>query len=66
MKKIEFYISDNDLDRLFAIKEIQGKDDLTGNEFAEKILEVYLHKFFPAIPEYDDNGKLLNRHSYRG
>lgn len=65
-KKIEFYISDYDLDRLFAIKEIQGKDDLTGNEFAEAILEQYLHRLFPATPEYDDDGNLLNGDRYRG
>ena len=65
MPKIEFYISGNDLDRLFAIKKLQGKDDLTGNDFAEELLERELHRLFPSIPEYDD-GNLLNGDRYRG
>lgn len=31
--KLEFYISDNDMDRLFALKEDAGKDNLSGNEY---------------------------------
>lgn len=66
MPEIKFFISDNDLDRLFAIKEIQGHDALTGNEFAERILVHELHKLFPSIPEYDDDGRLINADKYRG
>jgi hypothetical protein len=66
MPEIKFYISGNDLDRLFAIKSLQGKDKLTGNDFAEELLTRELHRLFPAIPDFDDNGRLLNAGSYRG
>lgn len=39
-----FYLSDADTERLFAIKELQGLDDLTGNEFARKLLEEELYR----------------------
>jgi len=32
-------LSNNDFDKLFAIKKSQGKNNLTGNEFAKEILE---------------------------
>ena len=66
MPKIEFNISNNDLERLFAIKKLQGKDDLTGNDFAEELLERELYRLFPTTPEYDDDGNLLNGDRYRG
>lgn len=47
MVKLEFYLSDADMDRLWAIKEKQGKDNLTGNEFAKEILEVALYNLHP-------------------
>ena len=64
--KIEFYIDDSDFDRLYAIKTLQGLDDLTGNEFAERLLHSKLYSLFPAIPEYDEAGQLLNADKYRG
>ena len=39
---------------------------LTGNDFAEELLTRELHRLFPAIPDFDDNGRLLNAGSYRG
>lgn len=45
--KLEFYISDSDMDRLWAIKERQGKNDLTGNEFAKELLENELYRLHP-------------------
>lgn len=60
MTEFSFYLSDADTERLFAIKELQGRDDLTGNEFARLLLENELYRLFPAIPQYDDNGQLLN------
>lgn len=65
MVKFEFWLGDNDYDRLYAIKKIQGEDDLSGNEFAEKLVTAELHRLFPSIPEYDDNGRLLNADKYR-
>lgn len=45
--KLEFYISDEDMDRLWAIKEAQGKRELTGNEFARELLSAELHRLHP-------------------
>ena len=39
MVKFEFYLSYDDADRLFDLKEAVGEDDLTANEFAEKLLK---------------------------
>lgn len=66
MAMLEFYLSDTDLDRIFAIKELQGKNNLTGNEFAAELLHNTLVNLFPATPKYDDNGQLINRDSYKG
>ena len=55
-----------DVDRLFAIKELQGADDLTGNEFARLLLERELRRLFPATPSFDDDGKLVNAEKCRG
>ena len=60
MTEFSFYLSDADTERLFAIKELQGRNDLTGNEFARLLLENELYRLFPAVPQYDDNGQLLN------
>lgn len=58
MEKLEFYITDEDLDRLWAIKEECEKDDkrgrefadMTGNEFARYLLENELHRLHPKKP----------------
>lgn len=60
MTEFNFYLSEADTERLFAIKELQGLDDLTGNEFARLLLENELYRLFPAVPQYDDSGRLLN------
>ena len=44
MTEFTFYLSDADTERLFAIKELQGRDDLTGNEFARMLLEEELYR----------------------
>lgn len=66
MTEFSFYLSETDADRLFAIKDLQGQGDLTGNEFARRLLENELQRLFPAVPQYDDNGQLVNADSYRG
>lgn len=40
MVKIEFYISDEDYDLLYELKEKYNKNDLTGNEYAKLLLEL--------------------------
>ena len=56
MVKFEFYLSDENTDRVFALKKSAGKDDLTGNEYAQKLLEGLLYKIHPEHPEFDELG----------
>lgn len=59
--KFEFYLSDDDTERLFAIKEDKGKDDLTGNEYAKELLMRELHRLHPSRVKYDDDtGERVN------
>ena len=48
MTEFSFYLSDADTERLFAIKELQGRDDLTGNECARLLLEDAIYRQFAA------------------
>lgn len=66
MPDINFYLTNSAMDRLFAIKKLQGKDDMTGNEFAAQMLEDELYRLFPAAPNFDEHGNLLNPERYRG
>jgi hypothetical protein len=52
--KFEFYLSEEDTERLFAVKEDKGKFNLTGNEYARELLEGLLHKMHPSIVRYDN------------
>lgn len=56
MVKFDFYLSDEDTDRIFALKKAAGKDDLTGNEYARELLEGLLYKMHPKCPEFDEMG----------
>lgn len=66
MTEFNFYLSDNDTERLFAIKKLQGRDNMTGNDFARELLESALYRLFPAVPEVDENGNVLNADKYKG
>ena len=46
-ERLEFYISDENVDRLWAIKEKEGRTELTGNEFAAILLERTLIRLHP-------------------
>lgn len=39
MVELNFYVSEKDFDRLMDLKEAEGKNDLTGNEYARELLE---------------------------
>lgn len=54
MVKLEFYISDDNMDRLWAIQERQGKPSMTGNEFAKELLETELRRLHPRKVEYEE------------
>jgi hypothetical protein len=66
MTEFSFSLSREDTDRLFIIKDSQGKDGMTANEFAQELLERELHRLFPPAPRYDEDGELLNGDAYQG
>jgi hypothetical protein len=66
MVELNFYISDEDMERLFLIKDIQGKRNLTGNDFARELLENELYRLFPDAPRFNECGELINRDAYKG
>ncbi|EET62390.1 hypothetical protein BRYFOR_05425 [Marvinbryantia formatexigens DSM 14469] len=47
--KFEFYLSEEDFDRLYEIKRERGKSDMSGNEFAKELLEKEIHRLHPGI-----------------
>lgn len=51
--KFEFFLSDEDTERLFAVKEDHGLDELTGNEYAKRLLEDKLRQLHPNRVKYD-------------
>lgn len=57
MPMFEFWLGNEDADRLFSVKATQGKDNLTGNDFARELLERELYRLHPNVPEFDENGK---------
>lgn len=56
MAKFEFWLGMEDTDRLFAIKQQQGEDELTGNEFAKALLVRELHRLHPSVVKFDEDG----------
>ena len=52
--KLDFYISDDNMDRLWAIKEKDGKVELTGNQYAKMLLERTLKQLHPERVETKD------------
>lgn len=50
MPEIKFDVSMDTIDRLFILKEQQGKRNLTGNEFAAELLEELLRERVPNLP----------------
>ena len=51
MVKFEFYLSEEDTDRLFILKEQAKKYHLTGNEYAKEILLLVLRERCPILPD---------------
>lgn len=64
MTDFYFTLSAEDTDRIFAIKALQGREDLTANQFAQLLLERELRRLFPVPPKYDEEGRLLNPDDY--
>lgn len=57
MPMFEFWLGVEDTDRLFSVKAAQGKNDLTGNEFARELLEKELYSLHPNVVRFDENGE---------
>lgn len=55
MPQFEFWLGCEDTDRLFSVKAAQGKNELTGNEFARELLEKELYRLHPGVVRYDEN-----------
>lgn len=56
MIRLEFWLSDDNVERLFAIKRKQGKNQMTGNEFAKELLEKELYRLHPKRVKIDECG----------
>ena len=54
MVRFEFYLSDSDYDRLYAIKDREGKYEMTGNEFAKELLEGVLYRLHPRKVQHEE------------
>lgn len=50
MVKFEFYLTDDDFDRMSVIKKRAGKETLTFNEFAKELLHKELYRLQPTRP----------------
>ena len=64
--KLEFDLSFDARERLWAIKSLQDKDNRTAGEFARDLLEAELWRLFPGKPDFDEQGNLTNPEAYRG
>lgn len=64
--RLEFDISFDARERLWAVKEAQGKADLTAGDFARELLEAELKRLFPGKPDFDEQGHLANPEGYKG
>lgn len=53
--KLEFYLEDSYVERLLAVKEEEGKDIFSVNEFAKELLERELYRLHEAPVKYDEN-----------
>lgn len=58
--KLEFYLSDDDYDRLLALGKKEGKDNMYVNDYAKDIVENYLYKHHPQRVVFDeDTGEII-------
>lgn len=65
MTSFNFNLDEADTARLFAVKQMQEQDDLTGNEYAKKLLQDVLYKMFPSVPKFDEEGNITNPEAFR-
>jgi hypothetical protein len=66
MVEFNFYLDDDDFDRLDAIKQLQGRDKVKFDDFARDLLEKELRRLYPDKPQFDDDGHPTNTACYTG
>lgn len=54
MVRLEFNILDEDMERLWALKEKRGENNMTGNQFAKELLVEALHRLQPRVQKDDE------------
>lgn len=59
MVEFEFYLSDEDYDRLYAVMKVQGKEDMSGNDFAAELLHREIRRLHPERVKRDDYGEII-------
>lgn len=52
--KFELYMTDSILDKVFALKDEAGRNELTANEYAEILLERYVNQLHPQRVQFDE------------
>ena len=60
MTEFTVLLSNSDTDLLFYLKQKQGFDDMTGNQFAERLLEEILHRLKRESENDRQNWPTLN------
>lgn len=63
MVKFELYMSEEDTEKIFALKEEAGEryDDYTANDYAELLLHKIVNQQFPGKVPHDENGDRVAR-----
>ena len=61
MTEFTVLLSNSDTDLLFYLKQKQGFDDMTGNQFAERLLEEILHRLKRESENDRQNWPTLNK-----
>lgn len=59
MVEFNFYLTNEDVDRLFYLKHKDGKNNLTGNEYAKELLHILLYGKCPRVPKRDEDGDYI-------
>lgn len=52
--KLEIYLPEEMADRLWAVKALKGKNNLTANEFAKELIEGELYRLHPKKVEVEN------------
>ena len=57
---LQIYLSDDDIERLFAIKENSSIGDLTPSQLAKRLLEIELQRLLPDLPARGEGMEKIN------